>query len=71
VQICLAGVHVSGRLESSDRRGGGLGHVIAEDRGPVRRADARGVEQVLDRKRDARLRGFDLCYEDVRRQPGM
>jgi len=71
VQVRLAGVHVSGRFKPGGRRGGRGGDVIAEDRRPVRRPDARGVEQVLDRKRNARLRGFDLRYEDVRRQPGM
>jgi hypothetical protein len=39
--------------------------VVAEHRRPVRRADAGGVEEVLDRERDPVGGGVKLGYEDA------
>ncbi len=56
VQVRLADVRVSGRLEPPHRLGRLRRHVVGEHGRAVRRPHARRVEEVLDREPDARRR---------------
>src|SRR5690348_11256252 len=51
VQVRLACDGISRLLEPGDGHGALRGYVLGEERGPVRRDEAGGVEQVLDRDR--------------------
>jgi hypothetical protein len=52
VEVRLADDRVAGRLQPADGARRLRGDVVAEDRRPVRRPDARRVEEVLDAQAD-------------------
>ena len=70
VQVRLADVRVAGRLEPADGFGRLGGHVVGEDRRAVRRRQPGGVEEILDRERDAVRRRLRAAQGRCRRAAG-
>jgi hypothetical protein len=64
MQVRLADVRVARRLEPPDRLGRPRRDVLGEQDRPVGRRQALGVEEVLDRQRDAVADGLGPREED-------
>jgi hypothetical protein len=64
VQVRLADVRVTGRLEAAHRLGGLRRHVLGEQDRAVGRHQAGRVEEILDRERDSLAASLRAGEED-------
>ena len=66
MQVGLADVHITGRLEPGDRLGSAVRHMIGKEDRAIRGAHKGRVEQILNRQRDALTDPLRACQKDGR-----